>query len=107
MSIQVAIRNFAEDTKGKEALVSEENITAEVLTAQDNIYVKHNGVYSKLLLKDICYIESDKNYVHVALKDDKYLVRSTLKDFKNLLLYLEEFTASFFINNGILKVLDK
>ena len=38
-----------------------------------------------MFLDDIYFLESNKNYIHIYLMDDKYIVRSTLKEFASLL----------------------
>jgi DNA-binding LytR/AlgR family response regulator len=48
----------------------------------DRIFVKKDGVFEKIYIKDIVYIESDHvyNYVHL-ISGDKLLVRGRLMDF--------------------------
>jgi len=85
-SIQVAITNFVEE---KEALsynaIPHKSNDKDVLKSRDALYIKHHGIYSKIYLNDILYAEADKNYVHLVLNTASYMVRSTLKDVKQLL----------------------
>ncbi|SDB19971.1 two component transcriptional regulator, LytTR family [Flavobacteriaceae bacterium MAR_2010_188] len=46
----------------------------------DSIFVKHREFMVKLLIKDINYIEADRNYCRVYTNAKEYLLSSTLKD---------------------------
>lgn len=79
-AIHVAITNFSEkfnlnNNKSKESVKYKEN----------SIYIKHNDAYLKLLLEDLLFIESDKNYIQLFTEDAKFLVRSTLSKFHETL----------------------
>ena len=85
-SLQIALINFTEDSSSdyKNATTqTEEN--KDILKKENVLYVKHKGAYVKLFLDDIYFLESNKNYIQIYLMDDKYIVRSTLKEFANLL----------------------
>jgi DNA-binding LytR/AlgR family response regulator len=61
-----------------------ENVAEKV--ARDFIFVKDAHRFVKLLFKDVLYIESEENYVHVHTIDKKsHLVRSTFSEFLNQL----------------------
>ena len=49
------------------------------------IYLKVDKIFYKIKLSEISYVKSDSNYVEVFLENKKHLVRSTLKNFSELL----------------------
>lgn len=51
----------------------------------DTLLIKHNEVYKKVIISNINYIESDKNYLKLYCKDDIFRYRSTITDFITLL----------------------
>lgn len=60
--------------------------STDVTVGNDHtIYLKVDKIFYKIKLADICYVKSDSNYVEVFLDNKKHLVRSTLKNFSDLL----------------------
>ncbi len=47
----------------------------------DSIFVKINQQYKRILYKDILFIKSDHVYLEIHTLKDKYLVRSSFKDY--------------------------
>lgn len=47
----------------------------------DFIYVKHNEVFEKVMLKDIEYVESQKNYLLIITAEKEYRFRGTITEF--------------------------
>lgn len=45
----------------------------------DRIFVRHNGNMEKILLKDILYVEADRNYCKIVTDSNSHLLTSTLK----------------------------
>ena len=85
-ALQIALINYTEDSSSdynNASTQTEEN--KDILKKENVLYVKHKGAYVKLFLDDIYFLESNKNYIHIYLMDDKYIVRSTLKEFASLL----------------------
>ncbi|HEA22789.1 MAG TPA: response regulator transcription factor [Pricia antarctica] len=68
-----------------------QNNTAEVEVMNDRIFVRHNGKMEKVLLKDILYIEADRNYCSIKTITVAHLLSSTLKSIE------EKLPASRFI----------
>ena len=62
----------------------------------DRIFVKKDGIFDKIFLKDIAYVESDHVYLNIYTKERKrVMIRGRLKDF------YEKFPDSFLqINRG-------
>jgi DNA-binding LytR/AlgR family response regulator len=46
----------------------------------DRIFIRHQGQMVKLLLKDILFIEADRNYCKLITEKRQYLLTTTLKD---------------------------
>ncbi|UTW65234.1 response regulator [bacterium SCSIO 12643] len=92
-AIEVALNNYNHSKKVQEpAPQKEEESTPEPKQSGDvsvgndqTIYLKIDKIFYKIKLADICYVKSDSNYVEVFLENKKHLVRSTLKNFSDLL----------------------
>lgn len=46
----------------------------------DRLFIRHNETMLKIDIKDIYYIEADRNYCHIFTKGKDYLLVMTLKD---------------------------
>ena len=55
------------------------------LLINDSIFVKDDLTYRKIPLRDICYVEAFKNYLELHLDSGRHIIRSTLKDFLDVL----------------------
>ncbi|MEL7421374.1 MAG: response regulator [Bacteroidota bacterium] len=55
------------------------------LLINDSIFVKDDLTYRKIPLRDICYVEAFKNYLELQLDNGRHIIRSTLKDFLEVL----------------------
>ncbi len=93
-AIEVALNNFNQ-TQAKPKLQSKEldggtkplpTSSTDVSVGNDQtIYLKVDKIFYKIKLSEIFYVKSDSNYVEVFLESKKHLVRSTLKNFSELL----------------------
>jgi len=91
-AIEVALNNYNHSKKPQESVVEKESTepapssSGDVSVGNDQtIYLKIDKIFYKIKLSDICYVKSDSNYVEVFLENKKHLVRSTLKNFSDLL----------------------
>tara|TARA_R110002050_G_scaffold299089_1_gene463787 strand:- start:18142 stop:18921 length:780 start_codon:yes stop_codon:yes gene_type:complete len=93
-AIEVALNNFnhANKEKPNERLQVQEEEAPTPTSSSDvsvgnnqTIYLKVDKIFYKIKLADIIYVKSDSNYVEVFLENKKHLVRSTLKNFSDLL----------------------
>lgn len=93
-AIEVALNNFNHANKKtpKESLNIQEEEAPTPTKSSDvsvgnnqTIYLKVDKIFYKIKLTDIIYVKSDSNYVEVFLENKKHLVRSTLKNFSELL----------------------
>ena len=67
--------SFSESDKSSAALKDKSSF---VLT--DSVFVRNNEKMVKILVKDIYYIEAERNYCRIYSKDKEYLLVMTLKD---------------------------
>lgn len=75
----------------------------------DYIFIKENGVMSKVQNKDILYCEALGDYVKVHLKDKVHTINSTMKNLEDKLKMNSQFIRvhrSFIINLDFLKNFD-
>lgn len=70
-SIEIAISNY--------------NFQNKINDTKNYIYLKHNEIYKKILIKDVIYIESQKNYLTIVTNNCSYKYRSTLIEIKKIL----------------------
>ena len=55
------------------------------LLINDSIFVKDDLTYRKIPLREICYVEAFKNYLELQLGSGRHVMRSTMKDFLDVL----------------------
>jgi DNA-binding LytR/AlgR family response regulator len=67
-----------ENVYGEEPTIAAENTTDFILN--DRIFVRHNEKMLKIDIKDIYYIEADRNYCRIFSQNREYLLVMTLKD---------------------------
>ncbi len=54
--------------------------SGEAFVLSDAIFVRHHEKMVKVIIKDILYIEAERNYCRIHSKDKQYLLATTLKD---------------------------
>ncbi|MBK8845912.1 MAG: response regulator transcription factor [Bacteroidetes bacterium] len=75
----------------------------------DYIFIKENGVLSKIMHKDIIYCEALGDYVKVHLKEKTHVVNSTMKNIEDKLKMNKQFMRvhrSYIINLNFLENFD-
>jgi len=80
---RISIENTSEKNNGNangngNNFINSENATDFILN--DRIFVRHNEKMLKIDIKDIYYIEADRNYCRIFSQDREYLLVMTLKD---------------------------
>ncbi|QQX77087.1 MULTISPECIES: LytR/AlgR family response regulator transcription factor [Aequorivita] len=80
---RISIENTSEKNNGSangngNNFINSENATDFILN--DRIFVRHNEKMLKIDIKDIYYIEADRNYCRIFSQDREYLLVMTLKD---------------------------
>ncbi|WP_373059285.1 response regulator [Zunongwangia sp. H14] len=58
----------------------EKNSSDSPFILSDRIFVRHHEKMVKIIIKDIYYIEAERNYCRIFLKDREYLLVTTLKE---------------------------
>lgn len=71
-SVSISENNIVKESDSQKARAS------SVLT--DSIYVRNHDKMVKIIIKDIYYIEAERNYCRIFSKDKEYLLVMTLKD---------------------------
>lgn len=81
ISIEIAIHNFYKSKKEK----TETTNWQTDIAAKDSLFIKQKHRLIKILLEDITFINADLKYVELNLKEEKYVIRMSLKELeKNL-----------------------
>jgi DNA-binding LytR/AlgR family response regulator len=75
-AIELTINRIMAEKGTKKA---NENSNSSVVL-DDRIFVKHNDNMIKIIIKNILYVEADRNYSHIFTKEKEYLLVMTLKD---------------------------
>lgn len=70
--------NHIQSEKIENSLEAIQSGTSFVLS--DAIFVRHHEKMVKVIIKDILYIEAERNYCRIHSKDKQYLLVTTLKD---------------------------
>ena len=98
-AIQVAIINYAEK---KVATLNDKNEKIsdnDIVKQETSFFIKQNDAYVKLLINEILFFESDKNYLKIQTNSNAFLIRNTIK---NMLVTLPnnfmQIHRSFIIN---------
>jgi len=100
-AVQLALINFANNK------IAKINITPKPLLENENhflskdgtVFIKQKDAYIKLIIKDILFMESDKNYVKIQTEENSFVIRNTLKNIaKKLPDYFVQIHRSFIIN---------
>lgn len=81
--------------------LAERNDNAEkVKIANPPLFIKQGTIYHKVKIEDILYLESENIYIHVHTVNKKFLVRSNLSQYVELLDSQDFFRVhrSFVIN---------
>ncbi|MTI33640.1 LytR/AlgR family response regulator transcription factor [Xanthovirga aplysinae] len=101
-AIEVALSNTSEGQK-QENKEPDEN--AHLI--KDSLFVKKNHHFVKIKIEDIYYIKADGNYLEIICEEEKFLIRSTLKNFMNRLPVSDFFQThkSYIVNLNFVEAL--
>lgn len=75
---RILLEKSSEKENGNEMAATNGNATDFILN--DRIFVRHNEKMLKIDIKDIYYIEADRNYCRIFSQGREYLLVMTLKD---------------------------
>ncbi|MBN1143346.1 MAG: response regulator [Bacteroidales bacterium] len=77
-SIEIALCNYTKKQKPESINPSEE---ADNLVIKDCIFIRKDYMLVKVKFEDLIWIRSEMNYLELHCKENKHLIRSTLKEF--------------------------
>ncbi len=83
-AIELALHTHSKQQESLQLPESHTDTTKELLI-NDSIFVKDELTYRKIPLSDICFVEAFKNYLELHLDTGRHVIRSTLKDFLDIL----------------------
>lgn len=98
-AIEIALKNYEKEHEKMD--LPEEFLLGEgELSIQDTIFVKENTAYKKILIRDIQYVQSFKNYIDVFMKTERIVLRSSLQGFLSSLpqVHFVQVHRSFIVN---------
>lgn len=78
-SIEVCLHNFSAQN-GKAISVEKESYHIK-----EHVFIKQGQNFQKLRIEDILYIEGDNNYIKIFLPSGKFLIRSSIQSFMDML----------------------
>lgn len=86
-SIEIALFNYASNQNAADKIIDEklDDTSNNDLIINNQLLVKDSHRFIKVLLDDILWFESDKNYIEVKTVQKKHLIRSSLKRLQELL----------------------
>lgn len=98
-SIEIALTNYEKEDK---ALVLPKEIILEnkELNNEDFIFIKEDFMYKKVIIAEIHYIQSFKNYIEISLSGSRITLRYTLQKILEILpkKYFAQTHRSFVVN---------
>ncbi len=77
---RISLEKSSENGKGNGNGYDSTNGNAKDFILNDRIFVRHNEKMLKINIKDIYYIEADRNYCRIFSQGREYLLVMTLKD---------------------------
>jgi len=101
-TIDIALHNFSEAQKSTNTSQSEDS-------SSDFIFIKDKYMKIKINVNDIYYIKSEGNYLEIALKEKRHVIRNKLATFKQELpkdLFVQSHQR-YLINKDKIDVLKK
>ncbi|CAM1362061.1 LytR/AlgR family response regulator transcription factor [Tenacibaculum xiamenense] len=83
--VDYLVKPFSFDRFLKAISKAEKLLNREVLSEQESIFINVDKTIHKLILSDILYIESDRNYISFVTIDKKLTIIDSLKNWKEIL----------------------
>lgn len=77
LTLEIAFENYVKNHPQHKAGDSVESGIA----VNESIYVKSGFSLHQIRISDIFHIQSDGNYLHIVLENQKHMIRSTMKEF--------------------------
>lgn len=73
-AIEVALSNFTGQSLNQQQHAA--------MVCKDALFIKNDKNYVKVDIDDICWIESEHNYLYIVSQKGKHIIRSNFKDFQ-------------------------
>lgn len=83
-AIEVALKTFSKKKETAQLPESHTEAASELLI-NDTIFVKDDLIYRRIKIGDIEYVQAFKNYLELHFGGSRHIIRSTLKDFFQIL----------------------
>jgi len=80
-AIELTVNSLTEESVSSK----DKNVPNAPFLLEDRLFVKHKDRMVKVFIKDILYIEAERNYCRIFTKEDPYLLVMTLKEMDNKL----------------------
>ncbi|RLD64701.1 MAG: DNA-binding response regulator [Bacteroidetes bacterium] len=80
-SVEVALNNFEKQKHTIDKIESNSSKSEISLGLRDSIFIRDDYMFVKLIINDILYIKSDKNYLEIHLANKMHLARGKMSDF--------------------------
>ena len=77
-AIEIALYNFSGHKKSD---MKVEKVDTESIVIKDSIFIRKDYMLIKVKFDDLIWIKSELNYLELFCRENKHLVRSTMKDF--------------------------
>ena len=84
-AIKLAMQNYAQDKRVDSLVTEEDEQNSEPFKVSNTIFIRDKHIFKKLVISEITMLKSDGHYVEVFTKNNKYLVRTKLNEFCNVL----------------------
>jgi len=87
-AIRLAIQNYGQNnfsTQKKVEVDDDGDEDFKPVQLSGSIYIKNDYLFNKVIIDDIIILKSDGHYLEIITKEKKYLVRSKLSDFSDVL----------------------
>ena len=84
-AIKLAMQNYAQN-KSAESLESEaDDKNPEPFKVSNTIFIRDKHIFKKLVISEITMLKSDGHYIEVFTNNNKYLIRTKLNEFSDML----------------------
>jgi len=77
-TMEIALFNHSAKESRKDSLSNDKKSNGVL---KDNIFIRKDGTMVKIRLEELMWIKADTNYLELYCLGNKYLIRSTLKEF--------------------------
>ncbi len=104
-SIEIALCNYIKKQKPESINPQEE---ADNVVIKDSIFIRKDYMLVKIKFEDLIWMHSEMNYIELHCKENKHLIRSTLKEFIDKLppAWFIQVHRSYAVNSHYITAID-